>query len=99
MGEENPTKTLGLVLTIYFEIAPKKTCTYLFAATYIGFVSYLKYQPKGFIYLFIYWTYILPHSATSTLRAVYNFNYTGYTLPPPPSKLGTHFTDLGRMEG
>ena len=27
-------------------------------------------------------------------------NYAGYTLPPPhPSELGTHFTDLGRIEG
>ena len=37
------------------------------------------------------------HIASSTLQAVYNLIIQATHCPP--SKLGTHFTDLGRMEG
>ena len=42
--------------------------------------------------------YIPPHSASSTLWAVYKLIMQG-THCPPLSELGTHFTDLGRIEG
>ena len=41
--------------------------------------------------------YIPPHSASNTLQAVYKLIMQATHCPP--SKLGTHFTDLGRMEG
>ena len=76
------------------------TCCFLFSPLYysISTSSSFPFPHIYLFYLFIYWTYIPPHSSTSTLRAVYNLTCRLH-IAFPPSKLGTHFTNLRRIEG